>query len=73
MDVSPTMAGEVPTAGVDAAAGAGVVASTCFRFAFTAASRAASLSCRMTFRIRKKKAWLDVLLVNDPIEGSCSS
>ena len=71
------MAGAVPTAGVEAATGAGIVfgafGSVCFRLAFTAASRAASLSCRMTFKMRRKKAWLDVLLVKDPIDGSCSS
>ena len=49
---SDTAAVELPAV----AAGAGVVASTCFRLAFTAANRAASLSCRMTFRIRKKNA-----------------
>ena len=64
----------VPAAGVGGAAPAtGAAASTCFRFALTAANRAASLNWRMTFKMRKKKAWLEVLLVSEPIEGNCSS
>jgi len=34
----------------------GAAVSLCFRLALAAAKRAASLSCRITFKIRKKKA-----------------
>ena len=40
---------------------------------FLALTRAASLSCMMTFRIRSRKCWLAFLLVSKDMEGTCSS
>jgi len=41
--------------------------------AFLAADLAACRSCMITFSIRSKNCWLDDLLVNCWIDGSCSS
>lgn len=61
---------EAPVMAVEPAGTEVAEASLCLRLALAAARRAASRSCRMTLRIRRKKAWLEVLLVSDPIEGS---